>query len=207
MNTLGNAKKAPLAIFILFSCLGAASDHSEALDVQRYFTPSGWMGDGEYGEKYLKLDGASEVQPFSPPVATRVRYNFGPQGWAGIYWQNQPDNWGDLPGGNYSGRRFDRITFWARGESGGEIVEFKAGYISAKDKPYRDSFGATTGRVRLENIWTQYSIDISGTDLSSVIGGFCWVASAAFNTGDGITVYVDDIQYTRSGTVAPVTPR
>jgi hypothetical protein len=60
-------------------------------------------------------------------------------------------------------------------------VEFKVGGIDNANKKYRDSLAVTTGRLTLTNNWTQYTIDLSNTNLSSVIGGFCWVASADYN--------------------------
>ena len=52
-------------------------------------------------------------------------YTFGKKKWGGVYWQNKPDNWGHRPGNDYSGEGFTKITFWARGEKGNEVVEFK----------------------------------------------------------------------------------
>jgi len=113
--------------------------------------------------------------------------------WAGIYWQSEPDNWGDKPGNDYSGKGLSKVTFWARGETGTEIVEFKSGGIDNRAKKYRDSFGATIGRVALSKEWRQYRIDLSNANLSNVIGGFCWVAGADYNSDKRITFYLDDI--------------
>jgi len=154
---------------------------SKHIDIQSIFTPSGWMGDGEYGRKYIEFSGADKTNPYSPPTSIKVSYQFGPARWAGIYWQNKPDNWGDKPGNNYAGKGFSKILFWARGETGNEVVEFKFGDIDNPLKKYRDSFGVTLGRVRLSNTWQQYQMDLTNADLSSVIGGFCWVASADYN--------------------------
>jgi hypothetical protein len=164
------------------------------LDVQRLFTPSGYMGDGEYGKKYVTFDGACRTEPHSSPTCIKIRYNFGPQRWAGIYWQNRADNWGDKPGNDYSKSGFTKITFWAKGQTGNEILEFKAGDIAAPSKKNRDSFTTTTGLISISREWKQYTLDLKNANLSSVIGGFCWVASADNNTGQSsITFYVDDV--------------
>jgi len=163
------------------------------IDIGSLFTPSGWMGDGEYGRKYIDFSGADKTYPYSPPTSIRISYRFGPARWGGIYWQNKPDNWGDKPGNNYSGKGFSKVTFWVRGENGNEVVEFRLGDIDNPSKKYRDSFGGTLGRVRLSDEWEQYQIDLTNADLSSVIGGFCWVASADYNTNKEITFYIDDI--------------
>ena len=163
------------------------------IDIENTFSPSGWMGDGEYGRKYIDFLGADTSNPHSPPTSIKVIYRLRPGRWAGIYWLNWPDNWGEKPGNNYAGKNLTRLTFWARGETGNEIIEFKAGGIDNPSKPYRDSFIRTTGRVKLSTDWKQYEIDLSGADLSSVIGGFCWVASADYNSTKAIAFYLDDI--------------
>ncbi len=168
-------------------------ERKNRIDVQTLFTPAGWMGDGEYGRKYIDFSGANEDHPHSPPTSIKVTYTFGPARWGGVYWQNEPDNWGDQPGRNYSKQRLSRVTFWARGETGNEVVEFKAGGIDNAKKKHRDSFSVTAGRLTLSKEWKQYEIDLSDADLSSVIGGFCWVASADYNQAKTITLFLDDI--------------
>ena len=204
MKCFNYFRKFPYALWIvsflviLFVSNASAQTKSDEkpkprLDIQNLFTASGWMGDGEYGRKYIEFDGACEIEPHSDPFCIMVKYTFGSKKWAGIYWQNKPDNWGDKPGKNYSKKGFTKITFWARGETGKEVVEFKAGDISNPKKKYHDSFGETIGRVVLSNEWKQYTIDLEGADLSSVIGGFCWVASSDYNKQRSITFYIDDI--------------
>jgi hypothetical protein len=162
------------------------------VDVTALYVPSGFMGDGEQG-------GLVQVRPVTgekprPGAEGRpcykVTYKPGNKAWAGVYWLYPPDNWGDKPGRSIRGAR--RITFWAVGAKGGEIVEFKAGGVTGKR--YNDSFEVGIGSVALTAAWRQYVIELRGTDLSSVIGGFAWVATAASNPG-GLTFYLDDIRY------------
>ncbi|HKR06984.1 MAG TPA: hypothetical protein VJY62_20270 [Bacteroidia bacterium] len=164
----------------------------DSLDVAIMFKSSGWMGDGEQGTQYIKFEGASKENPHSPPTCIKVRYIPGYTQWGGIYWQNKDNNWGDAPGENLTAKHFTAITFYARGNSGGETVEFKAGGI--KDKKYKDSFEVTLGKVPLDTNWQEYIISLEGKDLSSVIGGFCWVAAGADNPS-GATFFIDDIKY------------
>jgi hypothetical protein len=163
------------------------------VDIENLFTPSGWMGDAEYDRKYVDFSGDDLTSPNIRPKSIKITYLFGPKRWAGMYWQNQPDNWGDEPGNNYSSRKLSSAIFWARGATGGEVVEFKVGGINDPRKGYRDSVAATTGRIPLTKEWKQYKIDLEGADLSDLIGGFCWVASADYNNGGKITFYLDDI--------------
>jgi hypothetical protein len=186
---------AVLLMSMLFLDNSAYSQQAERIriDIQTLFTQSGWMGDGEYGRKYIDFSGANSDNPHSPPTAIKITYTFGPTRWGGIYWQNEPDNWGDKPGTNYTNRGLSKITFWARGETGTEVVEFKAGGIESPRKKYRDSFRATIGRVTLSKEWRQYQIDLSNADLSSVIGGFGWVASADYNPTKKLSFFLDDM--------------
>ncbi len=184
-------------LFLVMSIANTFSQTKTAkkckLSIQDVFVASGWMGDGEYGRKNIEFEGAYEKEPHSQPTCIKIKYTFGPKRWAGIYWQNKADNWGDRRGNNYSKKGFTKVTFWAKGETGKEVVEFKAGDIFNKTKKYHDSFDSTIGRVTLSNKWKEYIIDIEGADLSSVIGGFCWVASSDYNNKNSIIFYIDDI--------------
>lgn len=166
----------------------------QPFDVLAKFYPSGWMGDGEKETQYIQFFDGWKQDFYSAPVCVKVTYSPSPKGWAGIYWQNKPDNWGDKPGKNFKKYGYSKITFRAKGEKGGEIIEFKAGGIDAPGKKFKDSFEASIGRVNLEKEWKQYTIDLEDEDLSSVIGGFCWVASKSANP-DGVTFYIDDVYY------------
>ncbi len=78
-----------------------------------------------------------------------------------------------------------------------EVLEFKSGKIKSKNKKYRDSQGETTGRVTLTREWKKYEIDLEEQDLSSVIDGFCWVASRDHNRASRAVFYIDDINLKR----------
>lgn len=164
------------------------------LNVTTQFIPSGYMGDGELSRWLVFLEEKWGINPLTLPTCLMIKYKPGTAGWAGIFWQNEHYNWGDKPGINLAKKDYNKITFWARGEKGGEIVEFKAGGINAPNKKYKDSFNVSTGKVILKKEWKKFMISLKGHDLSSVIGGFCWVASKNANP-DGIIFYLDDIHY------------
>ena len=42
--------------------------------------------------------------------------------------------------------------------------------------------------------WREYSIDLRGKDLSSIIGGFAWIASVDANPGP-CTFFLDNIRF------------
>lgn len=173
----------------------AKPEEKPRIDIQNSFTASGYIGDGEFGRKYIVLNGAFNTNPHSQPSCIKVKYTFGPKRWGGVYWQNKPDNWGDKSGNDYSKDGFKKVTFWAKGTTGNEVVEFKAGGISNSAKKYQDSFDESIGRVPLSKEWKQYTLDIGQADLASVIGGFCWVASADYNDQLSITFYLDDVYF------------
>lgn len=164
--------------------------YTDAKSPDNHYIPSGWMGD--YGD--LKFDDKFMENPHSGTTSIKIAYsNKATQGarWTGIYWQNPPNNWGTRPGG-YDLTGAKKLTFWARGEKGGErIEEFKMGGINGE---YSDSDSAGIGPVMLTTEWQQFTIDLEGKDLSSIIGGFCWSTNLDANP-DGATFYIDDIRY------------
>jgi len=108
-----------------------------------------------------------------------------------MYWQNPANNWGDREGG-YDLTGATKLTFWVRGENGGErIEEFKIGGITGL---YPDSDIAGIGPVMLTQEWKQYEIDLRGKDLSYISGGFAWSTNLDVNL-NGVTFYLDDVRY------------
>ena len=158
--------------------------------ISNHYIPSGWMGD--YSD--IKLDVGSKEDPYFGSTCIRVEYSSKvSQGarWAGIYWQNPPNNWGSIDGG-FDLSKSTKLSFWARGQKGGErIEEFKVGGIMGE---YSDSDSAGIGPVVLTKDWKQYTIDLTGKDLSYIIGGFCWSTNIDVNP-EGITFYLDEIRY------------
>jgi len=160
----------------------------------QYF-PSGWMGDivGDGGKVILTKEAATVEG--RPTVSTKIDYKKGNKGWAGIYWQHPDGNWGDRIGFSLVGAK--KISFYAKGERGGEIVEFKSGGIVSEGKPYQDRFIKTTGEVVLTTTWTKYTFDLSDlkeTQLSSVIGAFCWVATGGYDKEGRLVTYIADLK-------------
>lgn len=164
--------------------------YGDANSPDNHFDPSGWMGD--YND--LKVSSEAMINPHGGTTAIKIEYSAKKNqgaGWAGIYWQNPANNWGSKAGG-YDLTGSTKLSFWVRGEKGGErIEEFKVGGITGE---YPDSDQAGIGPVLLTPDWKQYSIDLSGKDLSSISGGFCWVANADANP-EGAVFYLDDIVY------------
>src|SRR6266436_5043744 len=101
--------------------------YSDAAPHRTNYVPSGYMGDSD-----LALSGGNVATPHGKRPCLRVNYKAsGPKGWAGVYWQKPANNWGDKSGrAGYDLRGATKLTFWARGEKGGERVhEFRMGGI------------------------------------------------------------------------------
>lgn len=163
--------------------------------VSDYFSTSGWMGDGSRGTMVLEMDENYTRKPRPGDNDGKcIRFSWEPRtaSWAGLYWQAPAGNWGSQPGRSVIGAT--KVTFWAAGENGTEVVEFKAGGVRASNMPYKDSFAATLGAVRLPSIWRRYEINLRAQKLSNVIGAFAWVLHREGNAGK-VIFYLDDIRY------------
>jgi len=138
-----------------------------------------------------QFDAGCKENPHSGATCIKIIYAGG-GGWAGLFWQNPANNWGNEPGG-YDLKGAKKLVFWARGEKGGEkISEFKIGGIAG---PYSDSDQASIKDITLTPDWKEYTIDLSGKDLSHIVGGFCWIIRDASISYGSITFYLDDIYY------------
>ncbi len=150
--------------------------------VQPIYAPSGWMGATENIEY-------ENCCTDNPRGTTCIKFTLTEGEWAGVVWQYPANDWGDIPDGlNLTAAR--RLTFWARGERGGEQVEFKMGVLG-RDKPYPDS-GSAGVTTRLSKQWKQYSVALSGKNLKCIKTGFSW---SLRGRSEPVTMYVDDIRY------------
>lgn len=164
--------------------------YTEKRSRQNHYVASGYMGD--YGD--ININENWTQQSRSGKTCIKIVYNEKrTQGasWAGVFWQNPANNWGTRKGG-YDLTGAKRLAFWARGESGGELIsEFKVGGITGE---YPDSDAVSITDVELTKNWKRFEIDLSDADLSYISGGFCWAANLD-NNPEGVTFYLDDIMY------------
>ncbi|HET7505241.1 MAG TPA: glycosyl hydrolase family 17 protein, partial [Kofleriaceae bacterium] len=166
--------------------------YSEWLSDDSRFTPVGWIGD----TRKVDLFECDRSGPHGGEMAIRAQFSpDGPQGWAGVVWQDAKSEWGKRAGG-CDLRRFDRLSFWVKGARGGEVVEFKVGGAGTSQDRYRDTIrpARSTGPVILTAEWQPVSINLTGADRSRVIGGFTWVANRCQNH-EPITFFVDDVRF------------
>ena len=156
-----------------------------------HYTPSGFMPDGKclvFNDTWIEGCHAGST---CIKIVYDVDCSKQGQKWAGIYWQNPPNNWGNQKGGfNLTGA--SKLIFWAKGEKGGErIEEFKMGGLMGD---YPDTDAAMIGPVILTKEWKEYTIDLRGKDLSYISAGFAWSTNTDVNQ-EGCTFYIDDLKY------------
>jgi hypothetical protein len=159
----------------------------------------------------VAMNGSWTATKHSGATSIRCQYDATPDGFGGFYLQNgtltgnqtKPvANFGTVPNAGIDLTGATTLTFWARGENGGEQIEFFMAGVGhpPSPQPYPDSSPrrpSTGTRTTLTTSWQQYSIDLTGMDLSYILGGFGWVADAAHNPS-GAVFYLDDIVYALS---------
>jgi type II secretory pathway pseudopilin PulG len=134
--------------------------------------------------------------------------------WGGWYLMNgvlqgdetQPKpNWGIYPNAGFNLAGATTLTFYAKGQNGGERVEFFAFGVGRNAntglpvEDFPDSSPKTSlGYVTLNPAWTEYTLSLVGLDLSYVLGGFGWATNAIQNSNQPITFYLDDIKYDKA---------
>lgn len=164
-----------------FSVYAESGDH---------FVPSGYMGD----TSDIVIIASCKNKPAKGEKCMKVKYSGKAShgnNWAGVFWQDPANNWGTVKGAGYNLTGATKVKFMARGEKGGESIEFKAGGISGE---FPDTFKADAPIVTLTAEWQEYEIDLAEHDLSSVIGGFCF-ALAKDKNPEGCIFYLDSIRY------------
>ena len=151
--------------------------------------PSGWMGD--YRDIILNLN--CKDNPYSGKSCMKITYTA--KGtrkayWGGMIWQYPANNDGTIDAGiDLSGA--EKITFWARGEKGKEVIDaFKLGGTLGL---HPDSGMAGIFDVVLTKGWKQYEIDLRECDLRYISGFFQWVASK-YKNPKGLTFYLDEVK-------------
>ena len=168
------APKAPLPLVIYAERGGPAP-----------FIPSGYMGN----VGAIKMDPQCAISPHSGRTCLKVAYTASDK-WGGVVWQNPANNWGDKPGGwNLSGAK--TLSFWARGDKGGEVVTFLFGLVG-KDKPNADTGTGKLSSVTLTKQWKKYAVPLTGKNMSHIVTGFAWTLGAS---GHPETFYLDDVKY------------
>jgi hypothetical protein len=162
------------------------------------FIPAGWMPDGEG----IAQSTSEKDTPHSKPHCLRLHCQLSKRPWVGVYFllagEWEPKQTFNLFT-RLKAKRGDpiRCRFWARSRQGAE-VQFKVGGVT-KGK-IRDSltFPVATPWVKLTPKWKMYEIDLTGKDVSSLVGGFMWVCDRAHNSGEDVSFDLDTIYFVKT---------
>ncbi len=179
-------------------------------DTENHFTQKAKM----YGvdeRLVMDMDEDWREDPHDGASCIRCRQATRPADWGGWLflngWLADGETVPRLNDGSMAGQGMDltgatSLSFWARGERGGERVEFFTcgfGYEGQWGTPvveFPDSAGKHgLGAVELAREWRQYVIDLSDADMVSIACGFGYVLSGdASGVGDSV-FYLDDIRF------------
>ncbi len=150
------------------------------------WTPSGVMGNS----KSLTIEDDWTENVHEGAQAIRVHYS-SRRGWAGVAWQNPPNNWGEADGG-FDLTGATALEFWVRGETGKEKVSFGVGLLDDKTD-YPDSVIVKTQPIELGSEWRLLRIPFQqGDDLSSLKVGFVITIQGQRKP---ITFFMDSIRF------------
>ena len=142
-----------------------------------YSSATGWMGN----TNAISCETNCTVHPHSGNACIKIQYKTNDK-WGGMVWLDPANEGHDLSDAT-------KLTWWARGETGGELVNFFYGGYTA-NRPYKNTAEGKVAVV-LTKKWKRYSFDLTGQDLSQIKTGFGW----SIDQGKVITFYLDDIQY------------
>ncbi|MDR1029135.1 MAG: hypothetical protein LBL63_06925 [Clostridiales Family XIII bacterium] len=177
--------------------------YKDFADGANHYTQKAWMGDdyddipamGEDAEGY---DGISGIV---------CEIDLSKHGWGGYMFLNgilpegrtEPlSDFGEHDAGlDLTGAA--ALTFYAKGETGDERVEFFMGGLGVGESgvaPYADTGEITLGYVTLSKTWERFEIPLDGLDLTRIGCGFGWVTNDSNNPDvQAVRFYVDEIRY------------
>ena len=193
--------------------------YDDFLSAGNHFAERGQMCNPDDEDSVPPMDEDCTTNPHSGVNSIRCEFKAKRNNWGGWFFLNgaMPAgssyaqlNWGDHPGSGHDLRGATRLSFWARGEKGGEKVKFFAfgvgrdPFSGASRKPHPDSAPMrSTGYITLTAEWKEYSIDLAGLDLSHILCGFAWQTKSTINRFQDIAFYLDDISYDKPRLDAP----
>ncbi len=179
-------------------------------DTENHYTQKALMA-GMDASRVRDMNENWQENPYSGSSCIRCEQITHEGDWGGWLFLNgylpEGSNVPELNDGTVDGQGLDlsgaeRLTFFARGEKGGEQVEFFTcgfGYNSewnVQVVPFPDSsMKRSTGVVTLTREWTQFSIDLSSADMSSIVCGFGYVLKGNVPGDREKVCYLDEIRF------------
>lgn len=179
------------------------------LTVNHFTQKAKMWGNNEYLVKDMNEDW--QENPYAGDSCIRCEQTTQQGDWGGWLFLNGYLSRGDakpeLNDGSVGGQGLNltgakEMRFWARGENGGEKVEFFCagfGYDGETNLPmvdYHDSARkASLGTVTLTNEWQEYVISLGGKDMSYIVCGFGYVLSGETGGDASHVFYLDEIRF------------
>jgi hypothetical protein len=178
------------------------------------FVPYGWMSDVTNDlPRIIRVNLEYDNQPNIALRATgrqererciEIELNWETATWAGVAFISGPDKppwWGESNRGKYfnlGSLPKKKLSFYARGERGGETIKVQIGVLSGQ--PFGDSLSKpfVTEEIKLTPQWTRQEVDfatIPNPELAKICNGFAVVADQGSQPGPGTKTqfYIDDI--------------
>ena len=145
------------------------------------FIPAGYMPDG----RGLSQNTSQTDSPHTKPHCIRSFVGFSDSPWVGMYFLLD-EKWEPVRSFNLfdelKAKQGDPIKcrFWARSKEGAS-VQFKVGGITHGRIDDSLRIPVSTRYTKLTPDWKMYEMDLTGKDVSSLVGGFLWVADRGHN--------------------------
>jgi hypothetical protein len=132
-----------------------------------------------------------------PGIGTCYTFTYTPVmgglGWGGVYWQYPANNWGGKPGLDVAPGA-TKVTFWAKGAAGGEVLEMVAGGIGGAGAMYSDPIKADQ-KFTLTSSWVEYTLPLPAMSYSPVLGGLAWSMGVASIPSGSAGFKIDSMQW------------
>lgn len=185
--------------------------YDDFLSAGNHFAERGQMCNEGDEDSVPAMDEAWTNDPHSGLSCIRCEFKSRKSNWGGWFFlngalpakaKNSQLNWGEVPGAGHNLKGATRLTFWARGEKGGEKVRFFSLGIGrnpnsgAPNAPHPDSARQVSSPyVTLSTEWKQYSFKLQGLDMTNVLLGFAWQTKSTINRQKDVVFYLDDIAF------------
>ncbi|MEL7249197.1 MAG: glycoside hydrolase family 2 TIM barrel-domain containing protein [Bacteroidota bacterium] len=136
----------------------------------------------------IKVNTRNTVHAKNGEASLQITYE-APQDWYGLGLVDPADDWGEKLGG-YDLTGASTFSFWARASSSKVRATIGFGLIG-DDQPFPDT-ARQSMEIQLSTRWQQYSIDLSGLDLSCIRSGLVIYSGG---TGSAHKIYFDDVVF------------
>lgn len=180
-----------LTLYLLAGLFEASAETIVYDEIPLTYSWSGLVG-SDGGTDSLMVEPFSREDPKNGDICAMVSYDSSAEEWAGLFIQATGD-WRRGPGIGLDLTGAETLSFWSRGNRGGEVVTFGYGYEPDRSGTADTAHGSQS--VSLENDWRQFTMNLKGKDLSHISGLFSLRLNKEDNP-EGATIYIDDIRYT-----------